>query len=416
MIMRFYELWIGLRYTRAKRQNHFISFISGTAILGMVIGVAALIAVMAVMNGFDHTLRSRILAVTSDIIVQGNGVPVLDWQTARRRLSRVPGVTGVAPYVQAQALLSHNGLVSGAMIEGIDPSLEGGVDKLTQDMKVGQLQSLHTHPWSIVLGTALARQLGVTVGDKITLISPQGGVTPLGVSPALRQFTVVGLFSVGIYAYDSGMAYISLGDAQRLYGLDQGVTGLRMQIKNPFDAPAFAAHLQKKLGPAFYIQDWTQTHENFFKALSMEKLVMFVILSLIIAVAAFNIVATLVMVVTDKETDIAILRTIGVTPRSIMLIFMVQGAVIGLFGTLLGVIFGVLLALNIPTLVPALEHLLHTQFISPEVYSISQLPSKLEPWDVVHVAIAALIMSWIATLYPSWRASRVAPAEALRYE
>lgn len=414
--MRFYELWIGLRYTRAKRQNHFISFISGTAILGMVIGVAALIAVMAVMNGFDHTLRSRILAVTSDIIVQGNGVPVLNWQTARRRLSRVPGVTGVAPYVQAQALLSHNGLVSGAMIEGIDPSLEGGVDKLTQDMKVGQLQSLHTHPWSIVLGTALARQLGVTVGDKITLISPQGGVTPLGVSPALRQFTVVGLFSVGIYAYDSGMAYISLGDAQRLYGLDQGVTGLRMQIKNPFDAPTFAAHLQQKLGPAFYIQDWTQTHENFFKALSMEKLVMFVILSLIIAVAAFNIVATLVMVVTDKETDIAILRTIGVTPRSIMLIFMVQGAVIGLFGTLLGVIFGVLLALNIPTLVPALEHLLHTQFISPEVYSISQLPSKLEPWDVVHVAIAALIMSWIATLYPSWRASRVAPAEALRYE
>ena len=414
--MRPYELWIGLRYTRAKRNNHFISFITGTAILGMVIGVAALIAVMAVMNGFDHTLRSRILAVTSDVIIQGNGVPVMDWQTATRRLSRVPDVTGVAPYVQAQALISHDGLVSGAMIEGIDPALEGGVDKLAKDMKVGKLQSLQSHPWSIVLGTALARQLGVTVGDKISLISPQGGVTPLGVSPSLRQFTVVGLFSVGIYAYDSGMAYINLGDAQRLYGLDKGVTGLRMQIKNPFAAPAFAAHLQKQLGPAFYIQDWTQTHENFFKALSMEKLVMFVILSLIIAVAAFNIVATLVMVVTDKETDIAILRTLGVTPRSIMLIFMVQGAVIGLVGTLLGVFFGVLLALNIPTLVPALEQLLHTQFISPEVYSISQLPSKLEPWDVVHVAVAALIMSWIATLYPSWRASRVAPAEALRYE
>ncbi len=414
--MRLYELWIGLRYTRAKRNNHFISFITGTAILGMVIGVAALIAVMAVMNGFDHTLRARILAVTSDVIVQGNGVPVMDWQTATRRLARVPDVTGVAPYVQAQALISHDGLVSGAMIEGIEPSLEGGVDKLAKDMKVGKLQSLQSQPWSIVLGTALARQLGVTVGDKVTLISPQGGVTPLGVSPSLRQFTVVGLFSVGIYAYDSGMAYINLGDAQRLYGLDKGVTGLRMQIKNPFDAPAFAAHLQKQLGPAFYIQDWTQTHENFFKALSMEKLVMFVILSLIIAVAAFNIVATLVMVVTDKETDIAILRTLGATPRSIMLIFMVQGAVIGLVGTLLGVFFGVLLALNIPTLVPALEQLLHTQFISPEVYSISQLPSKLEPWDVVHVALAALVMSWIATLYPSWRASRVAPAEALRYE
>ena len=414
--MRFYELWIGLRYTRAKRRNHFISFITGTAIMGMVIGVAALIAVMAVMNGFDHTLRSRILAVTSDVIIQGNGVPVLDWPTAVKRLSTLPDVTGVAPYVQAQAMLSHDGLVSGAVIEGIDPALESRVNKLAKDMKMGELQSLQTHPWSIVLGRALARQLGVTVGDKITLISPQGGVTPLGVTPALRQFTVVGLFSVGIYAYDSGMAYINLGDAQRLYGLNQGVTGLRMQIKDPFTAPAFAARLQQQLGAAFYIQDWTQTHENFFKALSMEKLVMFVILSLIIAVAAFNIVATLVMVVTDKETDIAILRTIGVTPRSIMLIFMVQGGIIGLFGTLLGVFLGVLLALNIPTLVPAIEHLFHVQFISPEVYSISQLPSKLEPWDVIHVAIAALIMSWIATLYPSWRASRVAPAEALRYE
>ncbi|MDD5004147.1 MAG: lipoprotein-releasing ABC transporter permease subunit [Acidithiobacillus sp.] len=414
--MRLYELWIGLRYTRAKRRNHFISFITGTAIMGMVIGVAALIAVMAVMNGFDHTLRSRILAVTSDVIIQGNGVPVLDWPTAVKRLSTVPGVTGVAPYVQAQAMLSHDGLVSGAVIEGIDPALENRVNKLNQDMKMGELQSLQTHPWSIVLGRALARQLGVTVGDKITLISPQGGVTPLGVTPALRQFTVVGLFSVGIYAYDSGMAYINLGDAQRLYGLNQGVTGLRMQIKDPFTAPAFAARLQQQLGAAFYIQDWTQTHENFFKALSMEKLVMFVILSLIIAVAAFNIVATLVMVVTDKETDIAILRTLGVTPRSVMLIFMVQGGIIGLFGTLLGVFFGVLLAWNIPTLVPAIEHLFHVQFISPEVYSISQLPSKLEPWDVIHVAIAALIMSWVATLYPSWRASRVAPAEALRYE
>ena len=414
--MRFYELWIGLRYTRAKRRNHFISFITGTAIMGMVIGVAALIAVMAVMNGFDHTLRARILAVTSDVIIQGNGVPVLDWPTAVKRLSTIPDVTGMAPYVQAQAMLSHDGLVSGAVIEGIDPSLESRVNKLASDMKMGDLQSLRTHPWGIVLGRALARQLGVTVGDKITLISPQGGVTPLGVTPALRQFTVVGLFSVGIYAYDSGMAYISLGDAQRLYGLNQGVTGLRMQIKDPFAAPAFAARLQQQLGAAFYIQDWTQTHENFFKALSMEKLVMFVILSLIIAVAAFNIVATLVMVVTDKETDIAILRTIGVTPRSIMLIFMVQGGIIGLFGTLLGVFFGVLLALNIPTLVPAIEQLFHVQFISPEVYSISQLPAKLEPWDVIHVAIAALIMSWIATLYPSWRASRVAPAEALRYE
>ena len=414
--MRFYELWIGLRYTRAKRRNHFISFITGTAIMGMVIGVAALIAVMAVMNGFDHTLRARILAVTSDVIIQGNGVPVLDWPTAVKRLSTIPDVTGMAPYVQAQAMLSHDGLVSGAVIEGIDPSLESRVNKLASDMKMGDLQSLRTHPWGIVLGRALARQLGVTVGDKITLISPQGGVTPLGVTPALRQFTVVGLFSVGIYAYDSGMAYISLGDAQRLYGLNQGVTGLRMQIKDPFAAPAFAARLQQQLGAAFYIQDWTQTHENFFKALSMEKLVMFVILSLIIAVAAFNIVATLVMVVTDKETDIAILRTIGATPHSIMLIFMVQGGIIGLVGTLLGVFFGVLLALNIPTLVPAIEQLFHVQFISPEVYSISQLPSKLEPWDVIHVAIAALIMSWIATLYPSWRASRIAPAEALRYE
>ncbi len=413
--MRPYELWIGLRYTRAKRRNHFISFITGTAIMGMVIGVAALIAVMAVMNGFDHTLRSRILAVTSDVIVQGNGMPVLDWPAAEQRLAALPGVTGVAPYVQAQSMLSNGSLVSGAVVEGIDPTLENGVNRLDHDMKAGSLAALKT-PWSIVLGSSLARDLGVGVGDKITLISPQGGVTPLGVTPRLRQFTVVGLFSVGIYAYDSGLAYINLGDAQRLYGMGKGVTGLRLKIKDPFAAPQFASTLQKQIGPAFYVQDWTQTHENFFKALKMEKLVMFVILSLIVAVAAFNIVATLVMVVTDKETDIAILRTIGVSPRSITAIFMIQGAVIGLFGTLLGVIGGVLLALNIPTLVPAIEQLFHVQFLSPEVYSISQLPSRLEPMDVVHVAIAALVMSWVATIYPSWRASRIDPAEALRYE
>ncbi|WP_248883925.1 lipoprotein-releasing ABC transporter permease subunit [Acidithiobacillus acidisediminis] len=411
-----FELWVGLRYTRAKRRNHFISFITGTAILGMVIGVAALITVMAVMNGFDHTLRSRILAVTSDVIVQGNGVPVLNWHEAEKNLSAVRGVTGVAPYVQAQAMLSHDGLVSGALVEGIDPQLEGRVNRLAQDMKVGSLDALQQHPWGIVLGRALAKQLGATVGSKITLISPQGGVTPLGVTPTLRQFTVVGLFSVGIYAYDSGMAYISLPDAQALYNLGSGVTGLRMQITDPFNAPVFAAHLQKILGPAFYVQDWTQTHENFFKALAMEKLVMFVILSLIIAVAAFNIVATLVMVVTDKEPDIAILRTLGARPRSIMLIFMVQGIIIGLFGTALGVLGGVLLALNVPTIVPFIEQLFHVQFLSPEVYSISQLPSRLEWADVLHVAIASLLMSWIATLYPSWRASRVDPAEALRYE
>ncbi len=411
-----FEFWVGLRYTRAKRRNHFISFITGTAIMGMVIGVAALITVMAVMNGFDHTLRSRILAVTSDVIVQGNGVPVLDWQQAEKNLSQVPGTTGVAPFIQAQAMLSHDGLVSGAVVEGIDPGLESRVNRLAADMKVGSLQALQSHPWGIVLGRALAHQLGASLGSKVTLISPQGGVTPLGVTPSLRQFTVVGLFSVGIYAYDSGMAYISLPDAQALYHLGDGVTGLRMQIHDPFAAPVFAAHLQKVLGPAFTVQDWTQTHENFFKALAMEKLVMFVILSLIIAVAAFNIVATLVMLVTDKETDIAILRTLGARPRSIMLIFMVQGLVIGFFGTALGVLGGVLLALNIPTIVPFLEQLLHVQFLSPEVYSISQLPSRLEPADVIHVAIAALLMSWLATLYPSWRASRIDPAEALRYE
>ncbi|MCE5387273.1 MAG: lipoprotein-releasing ABC transporter permease subunit [Acidithiobacillus sp.] len=411
-----FEFWVGLRYTRAKRRNHFISFITGTAIMGMVIGVAALITVMAVMNGFDHTLRSRILAVTSDVIVQGNGVPVLDWQQAEKNLSQVPGTTGVAPFIQAQAMLSHDGLVSGAVVEGIDPGLESRVNRLAADMKVGSLQALQSHPWGIVLGRALAHQLGASLGSKVTLISPQGGVTPLGVTPSLRQFTVVGLFSVGIYAYDSGMAYISLPDAQALYHLGDGVTGLRMQIHDPFAAPVFAAHLQKILGPAFTVQDWTQTHENFFKALAMEKLVMFVILSLIIAVAAFNIVATLVMLVTDKETDIAILRTLGARPRSIMLIFMVQGLVIGFFGTALGVLGGVLLALNIPTIVPFLEQLLHVQFLSPEVYSISQLPSRLEPADVIHVAIAALLMSWLATLYPSWRASRIDPAEALRYE
>ena len=417
-----YELLIGLRYTRAKRRNQFVSFISMISMLGIALGVAALIVVLSVMNGFQTELRGRILAVVSHIQISGASGEMADWQSVAEQSLKSPGVLAAAPFVQAQGMLSFGQSVRGAMVRGVLPDFEDKVVDFRTHMKEGSLDSLAagssdaTDAFNIVLGSELARALGVFVGDKVTVIAPQGVVTPAGVIPRLKTFTVSGLFEVGMFEYDSGLALIRLEDAQRLYRMDDRVSGVRLKLDDLFKAPAIARQLASRLDTAAFISDWTRSHANFFRAVQIEKNMMFIILSLIVAVAAFNIVSTLVMAVTDKQADIAILRTLGASPSSIMAIFMVQGALIGFIGLGLGIAGGVALALNIDVVVPFIERLLGTQFMSKEVYYISNLPSELQWKDVTTITFVSFVLSLVATIYPSWRASRVNPAEALRYE
>ena len=411
-----YELLVGLRYTRAKRRNHFISFISMISMLGISLGVAALIVVLSVMNGFQTELRGRILAVVSHIQISGANGEMADWQRVAEQSLKQPGVLAAAPFVQAQGMLSFGQAVRGAIVRGIVPELEDKVADFRTHMKEGRLETLTADSFNIVLGSELARALGVFVGDKVTVIAPQGVVTPAGVIPRLKTFTVSGIFEVGMFEYDSGLALIDMADAQRLYRMDDRVSGVRLKLDDLFKAPLIARQLASRLDTAAFISDWSRSHANFFRAVQIEKNMMFIILSLIVAVAAFNIVSTLVMAVTDKQADIAILRTLGASPGSIMAIFMVQGALIGFIGLGLGVAGGVLLALNVDVVVPFIEHLLGTQFMSKEVYYISNLPSELQWRDVITITSVSFVLSLVATIYPSWRASRVNPAEALRYE
>ncbi len=411
-----YELLIGLRYTRAKRRNHFISFISLISMLGIALGVAALIVVLSVMNGFQTELRGRILAVVSHVQISGSNGEMAEWERVAAQAGRQPGVLAAAPFVQAQGMLSHGQAVRGAMVRGILPDYEENVAAFRGHMKEGQFDSLQPDSFNVVLGSDLARLLGVLVGDKVTLIAPQGVVTPAGVVPRMKTFTVSGIFEVGMFEYDSGLALIRMEDAQRLYRMDDRVSGVRLKIDDLFKAPQMARRLALILDVPAYISDWTRSHANFFRAVQIEKNMMFIILSLIVAVAAFNIVSTLVMAVTDKQADIAILRTLGASPRSIMAVFMVQGALIGVVGLALGVLGGVLLAHNIDVVVPFIERLLGTQILAKEVYYISSLPSELQWSDVSTITVLSFVLSLVATLYPSWRASRVNPAEALRYE
>ena len=411
-----YELLIGLRYTRAKRRNHFISFISLISMLGIGLGVAALIVVLSVMNGFQTELRSRILGVVSHIQISGANGEMGGWERVAAQAGRQPGVLAAAPFVQAQGMLSHGQAVRGAMVRGILPDYEENVAAFRGHMKEGQFDSLQPDSFNVVLGSDLARLLGVLVGDKVTLIAPQGVVTPAGVVPRMKTFTVSGIFEVGMFEYDSGLALIRMEDAQRLYRMDDRVSGVRLKIDDLFKAPQMARRLALILDVPAYISDWTRSHANFFRAVQIEKNMMFIILSLIVAVAAFNIVSTLVMAVTDKQADIAILRTLGASPRSIMAVFMVQGALIGVVGLALGVLGGVLLAHNIDVVVPFIERLLGTQILAKEVYYISSLPSELQWSDVSTITVLSFVLSLVATIYPSWRASRVNPAEALRYE
>jgi len=411
-----YEFLIGLRYTRAKRRNHFISFISLISMAGIALGVAALIVVLSVMNGFQQELRARILGVVSHVQVLGADNRLEHWQQTAAEAARNPHVVAVAPFVSAQGMLTFGQAVRGAVVRGILPRDEERVAQFGAHMRAGSLDALQPGRFGIVLGVDLARALGVLPGDKVALIAPQGLVTPAGVIPRLKQFTVVGIFDIGFVEADAGLALINLQDAQKLYQMGDAVSGVRLRLDDLFAAPEVARELTARLGPDVYASDWTRSHANFFRAVEIEKRVMFIILLLIVAVAAFNVVSALVMLVTDKQADIAILRTLGAAPASVMQIFMVQGAVIGVIGTLVGVAGGVLLALNIPTLVPAIEHAFNVQFLSKSVYLIPELPSDVHLRDVVIIGLVSLVLSFIATLYPSWRASRVNPAEALRYE
>jgi lipoprotein-releasing system permease protein len=411
-----YELFIGLRYTRARRRNHFISFISGISMIGIALGVAALIVVLSVMNGFQKELRARILGVASHVQITGPDNRLGDWQALADVAVKRPRVVAAAPFVNAQGMLSNDANVRGAIGRGVVPALEDGVADIGRHMVAGSLDKLVPGEFNIVLGSELARALRAFPGDRVTLIAPQGLVTPAGIVPRLKQFRVVGLFEVGMFEYDSGLALVALEDAQRLYQYGDQVSGVRLKLDDLFASREVARDLVNAVGRDLYVSDWTRSHANFFRAVQIEKNVMFIILLLIVAVAAFNIVSTLVMAVTDKQPDIAILRTLGASPASIMKIFMVQGALIGVIGTLLGVAAGVLLALNIDVVVPFLERLLNVQFLSKEIYYISELPSDLQRRDVLVIAGVSLVLSLLATLYPSWRASRVRPAEALRYE
>ncbi|PWB44697.1 MAG: lipoprotein-releasing system transmembrane subunit LolC [Rhodocyclales bacterium] len=411
-----YELFIGLRYTRAKRRNHFISFISLISMCGIALGVMALIVVLSVMNGFQKELRTRILGVASHVQISGRGGELAAWQQVAEQASKHKQVLAAAPYVAAQGMLSFDQTVRGALVRGVLPDAEEQVAEFNRHMRGGSMQLLKPGEFGIVLGGELARALQVFTGDKVTLIAPQGLVTPAAILPRLKQFRVVGIFEAGMYEYDSGLALIHLADAQALYRMEDRVSGVRLKLDDLFAAPRVARELLQLVEGDVFIADWTRSHANFFRAVQIEKNVMFIILLLIVAVAAFNIVSTLVMAVTDKESDIAILRTLGASPGSIMQVFIVQGALIGVIGLALGLAGGVALALNIDVVVPAIERLFNTQFLAKEVYYISELPSDLQWRDVGIIAAVSFALTLLATLYPSWRASRVNPAEALRYE
>ena len=408
------SLFVGLRYTAAKRDNHFISFISLTSMIGLILGVLVLITVMSVMNGFDRELRQRILGMVPHAVIKGFA-PLTDWQTLKDDVVKHPEVTGAAPFIHAQGLATADGSVHGVMINGIDPDAEKTVSIVQNHFDSGSLNELQPGKFGILLGDILARSLRASVGDKITIMLPEASITPAGVFPRMKRFTIEGIFSVGA-ELDATLALVHIEDAARMKRLGNAVEGIRLQMEDLFKAQKVSWEVADQLGSNYYASDWTRTHGNLFQAIRMEKTMVGLLLMFIIAVAAFNIVSTLVMTVTDKEADIAILRTMGATPSLILRIFMVQGSLIGVIGTGLGVLLGVLLSLNISDLIAGLENLFNIQFLSADVYFISYLPSQLKWQDVGIISASTLTISFFATIYPAWRASRIEPAEALRYE
>jgi lipoprotein-releasing system permease protein len=414
-----YELLVGWRYTRAgraTRRNGFISFISGVSMLGIALGVAALIIVLSVMNGFQKEVRDRMLSVVSHIEVYAQGGAALpDLATTLREVRAHPQVLGAAPFIAAQALLARGEDMKGVIVRGIDPALEHEVTDIAAGPQSAALGQIKAGAFGVVLGAELARALGVRAGDSVTLVAPSGEVTPAGVVPRLKQLTVVGTFDSGHFEYDSALVMLHWQDAARIFRLE-GPSGVRLKLRDLHSARAVAQELSRSLSGALFIRDWTQQNRTWFAAVQVEKRMMFIILTLIVAVAAFNLVSTLVMTVTDKRADIAILRTLGASPGSIMGIFVVQGAMVGVIGTLAGLLLGLGIAFNIDVIVPALEHALGATFLPQDIYLISRMPSDPQSSDILPIAIISLVLAFVATLYPSWRASRINPAEALRYE
>jgi len=414
---KFYEFWIALRYTNLKNTNQFISFISLTSIIGITLGVMALIIVLSVMNGFQSELKSRILSVTSHIEITKPGRDFINWEKSKKLINNNSEIIGVAPYVQDQVMISFGNRNRGAIVRGVISETEKNVSDINTKIKLGKY-SLSPGSYEILIGVDLARFLGVSVGDKISLISSKSNFSAAGVIPRIKRFNVKGIFDSGMYEYDAGLALINLEDSQKFFKKNKSISGLRVELKDIEATEKIANYLKKTFSddPFVYISDWRIRHANLFSAIELEKKVMFIILTLIIAVAAFNIVSTLVMGVTEKRSDIAILKTIGASQKSIMLIFISQGFIIGSLGTLLGIIFGVTISLNIDTIVPFIESIFNTEFLAKDIYYISQVPSKVMIIDVYRIGLMGLILSLLAAIYPSYKASKVEPAKALKYE
>jgi len=413
-----FEWLVGLRYTRAGRRsgrNSFISFISLISMAGIALGVAALIVVLSVMNGFQKDVRDRMLSVLAHIEIFDGSGSMPNWQLVAKAAGVNPEVRGAAPFAETQALIVRGEAMRPVVVRGVLPQQEPQVSDVARQVHYGSLDALKDGEFNVVLGIELASALHAGLGDKVTLALPNGQITPAGVMPRLRQFTVVGIFEAGHVEFDSGLAFVHLGDAEKLLRID-APSGIRLKIADMDRAPQVAAQLQTQLPGDLYVRDWSKQNKNWFAAVKTEKTMMFIILTLIIAVAAFNLVSTLVMTVTDKQSDIAILRTLGASPASIMKIFMIQGALVGLIGTALGVISGVVVALNVGVIVPVIEHLFGVQFLPKDIYLISAMPSDLRWHDVGVISLVAVLLAFLATIYPSWWAARVKPAEALRYE
>ncbi len=408
-------LFIGLRYTRAKKKNHFVSFISLSSMLGIGLGVTVLITVLSVMNGFDNEIHKRFFGMAPEITISGRDGKIADWQALENKLKSTPNVKAIAPYVGGQGLLTHDGQVLPIMLTGILPSEEESITHLNDKLLIGNMSALQH--FGIILGRGLALNLGVSIGDKVTIMVPEASVTPAGMIPRFKRFTVAGVFTAGTgFNFDTKLAFINLNDAQKLMQLGDDITGLRLKIKNVYDAPLMSNEIANKLGENYQVDNWTENFGAFFEAVKMEKTMMFLILMLIIAVAAFNLVSSLVMVVNDKQAEIAILRTIGATPKTILSIFIVQGMMVGFVGTLIGLVGGILLASNATTIVDYLQAVFNTHILSSSIYFVDYLPSKIMWSDIWQVSVMALLMSFIATIYPAWRASKTVIAEALHYE
>lgn len=411
-----WEWLVGTRYLRSTHRRGFVSFVATMSVVGLTLGVAVLIVVLSVMNGFERELRSRILAVTSHATLMGLEGTIDDWQQAREVAIGQPGVLQAVPYIEARGMLAAGSRVQGTLVRGVDPTLEKTATGLAERMQSGSIDALQPGSWNVILGQSLAQDLGVEIGDKVVLIAPEASATPDGVVPRMRRLEVTGVFASGMYEFDQGLILMNLGDAARLYRLGDGVSGLRLALEDPMQAPTVVRDLALALGGGYFVSDWTRVHANFFQSIELTKGLMFVILLMVVAVAAFNIVATLVMIVKEKQTDIALLRTLGASPSGVLHAFAVQGVLIGLAGTLAGSALGVVLAFNVEAIVHALEAVLAIQFLDAKVYFMSDLPAHVEWLDVLRVAGVAFVLCALATLYPAWQAARTQPAEALRHD